>query len=134
MLLLNSDVSSSRRKSRKAHFQAPSHERRIIMSSGLSKELRAKYNVRSMPIRKDDEVVVVRGAFKGREGKVLSVYRKKYVIHVDKVTRDKASGQTVQVGVHPSKVVISKLYLDKDRKAILARKDRGNPKEKMQVD
>ncbi|KAA1070941.1 60S ribosomal protein L26A [Puccinia graminis f. sp. tritici] len=134
MAKFSKDVSSSRRKSRKAHFQAPSHERRIIMSSGLSKELRAKYNVRSMPIRKDDEVVVVRGAFKGREGKVLSVYRKKYVIHVDKVTRDKASGQTVQIGVHPSKVVISKLYLDKDRKAILARKDRGSPKEKMQVD
>ncbi|KAA1077098.1 60S ribosomal protein L26A [Puccinia graminis f. sp. tritici] len=132
MAKFSKDVSSSRRKSRKAHFQAPSHERRIIMSSGLSKELRAK--VRSMPIRKDDEVVVVRGAFKGREGKVLSVYRKKYVIHVDKVTRDKASGQTVQIGVHPSKVVISKLYLDKDRKAILARKDRGSPKEKMQVD
>ncbi|PLW18342.1 hypothetical protein PCANC_07510 [Puccinia coronata f. sp. avenae] len=134
MAKFSKDVSSSRRKSRKAHFQAPSHVRRIIMSSGLSKDLRAKYNVRSMPIRKDDEVVVVRGAFKGREGKVLSVYRKKYVIHVDKVTRDKASGQTVQVGIHPSKVVISKLYLDKDRKAILARKDRGSPKEKMQVD
>ncbi|MBW0465089.1 hypothetical protein O181_004804 [Austropuccinia psidii MF-1] len=128
------DVSSSRRKSRKAHFQAPSHERRIIMSSSLSKDLRAKYNVRSMPIRKDDEVLVVRGSFKGREGKVLTVYRKKYVIHVDKITRDKVSGQTVQVGIHPSNVVISKLYLDKDRKAILARKDRSAKKDKMQVD
>lgn len=46
-----------------------------------------------------------------------------------------ASGQTVQVGIHPSNVVISKLYLDKDRKAILARKDRGSSKpEQMQVD
>ncbi|KAG0150020.1 hypothetical protein CROQUDRAFT_39089 [Cronartium quercuum f. sp. fusiforme G11] len=128
------DVSSSRRKSRKAHFQAPSSERRIIMSSSLSKELRTQYRVRSMPIRKDDEVTVVRGAFKGQEGKVLTVYRKKYVIHVDKITRDKASGQTVQVGIHPSNVVISKLYLDKDRKAILARKDRGSKVEQMNVD
>lgn len=39
------DVSSSRRKSRKAHFTAPSHIRRKIMSSPLSKELREKYNV-----------------------------------------------------------------------------------------
>ncbi|EGG00748.1 uncharacterized protein MELLADRAFT_53749 [Melampsora larici-populina 98AG31] len=104
------------------------------MSSSLSKDLRAQYRVRAMPIRKDDEVTVVRGAFKGREGKVLTVYRKKYVIHVDKVTRDKASGQTVQVGIHPSNCVISKLYLDKDRKAILARKDRGEKPEKMNVD
>lgn len=29
------------------------------MSSPLSKELRQKYNVRSMPIRKDDEVQVL---------------------------------------------------------------------------
>merc|ERR1712100_875275 len=33
-------VSSSRRKSRKAHFAAPSSQRRIIMSAPLSAELR----------------------------------------------------------------------------------------------
>lgn len=54
----NSQVSSSRRKNRKRHFQAPSHIRRKLMSAPLSKELRTKYNVRAMPIRKDDEVVV----------------------------------------------------------------------------
>jgi ribosomal protein uL24 len=55
---LNRNVSSSRRKNRARHFQAPSHIRRKLMSSPLSKELRQKYNVRSMPIRKDDEVQV----------------------------------------------------------------------------
>lgn len=40
------DVSSSRRKSRKLHFSAPSSIRRKIMSSSLSKELRSKYHVR----------------------------------------------------------------------------------------
>lgn len=49
---------SSRRKSRKLHFTAPSHVRRRIMSAPLSKELRSKYNVKSMPVRKDDEVQV----------------------------------------------------------------------------
>jgi hypothetical protein len=39
-------LASSRRKSRKAHFSAPSSERRVIMSAPLSKELREKYNVR----------------------------------------------------------------------------------------
>ncbi|KAG9490688.1 hypothetical protein GDO78_006155 [Eleutherodactylus coqui] len=52
-------VTSDRSKNRKRHFNAPSHVRRKIMSSPLSKELRQKYNVRSMPIRKDDEVQVV---------------------------------------------------------------------------
>ncbi|KAF6040094.1 RpL26 [Bugula neritina] len=55
---LNKLVSSSRRKQRKRHFQAPSHVRRTIMSAPLSKEMRAKHNVRSLPIRKDDEVQV----------------------------------------------------------------------------
>ncbi|KAF7363555.1 hypothetical protein MSAN_01012100 [Mycena sanguinolenta] len=120
----NADVSSSRRKSRKAHFAAPSSIRRKIMSSALSKELRTKHNTRSLPIRKDDEVRIVRGKYKGREGKVTQVYRKKWVIHVDRVQRDKSNGATAPIGVHPSNVVITTIKLDKDRRAILDRKDR----------
>ncbi|TEB26632.1 ribosomal protein L24 [Coprinellus micaceus] len=120
----NADVSSSRRKSRKAHFSAPSSVRRKIMSSALSRELRAKHNARSIPVRKDDEVRIVRGKFKGREGKVTQVYRKKWVIHVDRVARDKSNGASAPIGIHPSNVVITSLKLDKDRRAILERKDR----------
>lgn len=36
--------------------------------------------------------MVTRGTFKGREGKVTQVYRKKWIIHIEKVTRDKANG------------------------------------------
>ncbi|KAI1107384.1 putative 60S ribosomal protein L26-1 [Jackrogersella minutella] len=121
MTKVNSGIASSRRKSRKAHFSASSGERRVIMSAPLSKELREKYNVRSIPIRKDDEVTIVRGSNKGREGKVISVYRLKYVIHIERVTREKASGQSVPLGIHPSKVVVNKLKLDKDRENILER-------------
>lgn len=106
------------------------------MSSSLSKELRGKYNVsclspvyflsdranlhvsvqtRSLPVRKDDEVRIVRGKYKGREGKVTQVYRKKWVIHVDRVQRDKSNGATTPIGVHPSNVVITTIKLDKDR-------------------
>ena len=67
-------VSSSRRKCRKRHFTAPSSVRRKLMSAPLSKELRNKHHVRSLPIRRDDEVVVVRGHYKGHQpSKVLSV-------------------------------------------------------------
>ena len=115
----------SRRKLRRAHFQAPSHVRRVIMSSRLSQELRAKHNVRSMPVRKDDEVKVVRGKFKGKEGKVTQCYRLKWIIHVDKVTVENARGQTVNVGVHPSNVEITKMKTTGLRKKILERKDRS---------
>ena len=100
---LNKHVSSDRSKSRKRHFSAPSHirwaifftlnmtfqkarallnlfhPRRRLMSAPLSKELRTKYGVRSMPVRKDDEVQVVRGHYKGQQvGKVLQCYRSKF--------------------------------------------------------
>jgi len=119
--MVNSILHSSRRKSRKAHFGAASGVRRLIMSAPLSKELRAQYNVRSLPIRKDDEVTVIRGSHKGRDGKVQSVYRLKYIIHIERLSRDKSNGQSVPVGIAPSKVVITKLKLDKDRESLLER-------------
>lgn len=86
-------VSSQRRKSRKAHFSAPSSIRRKIMSSHLSKELRTKYDVRSVPVRKGDTVKIMRGTFKGREGKVQSVYRKRWALHIEKIVREKTNGK-----------------------------------------
>lgn len=121
------------------------------MSAPLSKELREKYNVchlssilredsnfsnqvRSIPIRKDDEVTIVRGSNKGREGKITSVYRLKYIVHIERVVKEKSSGQSVPIGVHPSKVVITKLKLDKDRESILERIKSGREiKEKLKA-
>lgn len=43
------------------------------MSAPLSKDLRGKHGAKSIPVRKDDEVLIVRGKYKGREGKVTQV-------------------------------------------------------------
>jgi large subunit ribosomal protein L26e len=64
------------------------------------------------------------GSFKGREGKVVQVYRKKWVIHIERITKEKANGATVPIGIHPSNVQITKIKMDKDRKNLLERKDR----------
>merc|ERR1712232_1348009 len=78
------------------------------------------------PIRKDDEVVVVRGHYKSSQmGKVVSVYRKKFVVYIERIQREKADGSTRPVGIHPSKCVIMKLKMDKDRKKILDRRAKG---------
>ncbi len=81
--------------------------------------------VRSIPVRKDDEVTVVRGTNKGRDGKVTNVYRLKYIIQLERFVREKSNGQSVSLGIHPSKVVVTKLKLDKDRENILERKGKG---------
>ena len=104
------DVHSSRRKARKAHFSAPSNVRRRLMSAGLVKELRLKHKVRSMPVRKGDEVRIVRGTYANREGKVLACYRKKWVIHIEKVTREKANGKSL---LHPSDAARARLCVKK---------------------
>ena len=62
------------------------------MSSHLNKELKTKYDVRAIPLRKGDTVRVMRGTYKGREGKVLTVYRKKWCVHIEKVTKEKTNG------------------------------------------
>lgn len=118
----NESVSSSRRKARKAYFTAPSSVRRKLMSSHLSKELKEKHQVRSMPIRRGDEVVVVRGQNKSHAGKVISVYRRRFCIHIERYTKEKSNGQTVPVPVHPSNVFITKLKMTEDRKNLIERK------------
>lgn len=92
MAKFSTTVSSSRRKARKAHFSSDSEARRTLMSAPLAKDLRAQLKVRSMPIRQGDMVRVKNGKRKGEEGAVKSVYRKKFVIHVDRITHDKSNG------------------------------------------
>jgi large subunit ribosomal protein L26e len=126
----SANVTSSRRKNRKAHFSSHSESRRKLMSANLSKELQARHGVRSMPIRKDDEVTITRGMYKSREGKVVACFRKKFVVHVERITREKVSGAQVPVGIPASNLVITKIKLDKDRKAKLEAKSRGKESKK----
>jgi large subunit ribosomal protein L26e len=121
-------VSDSRRKARKAHFKSGSTARRLILSAPLSKELREKHGVRSLPIRREDEVKIVRGSadVKLKEGKVTNVSRRKFLIHVERVTVDKKNNQSVHVPIHATNVVITKLSkLDEKRKATIQRKQQG---------
>ena len=52
---------------------------------------------------------VTRGHYKGQQtGKVIQCYRKKFVIHIERIQREKANGATVHVGIHPSNVNFSR--------------------------
>jgi large subunit ribosomal protein L24 len=91
-------------------------------ASMLSKELLKEHKTRSLGVRKGDIVFVMRGEYKGMEGRVTRL-DKKNRIYIDGITREKADGNTVFVPIHTSKVKISKLNLkDKRRKEILERK------------
>lgn len=104
------------RKQRKFLYNAPLHLRSKIMAATLSKGLRNKYGIRSMPIREGDKVRVMRGDFKGKEGKVVEVDLKRYRIHVEGVTQKRTDGTEVFYPLHPSNVMIIELNLDDERR------------------
>ena len=101
-----------------------------MMSCHLSKELQTKYSCRSVPVRKGDTVLIKTGdtekGIRGKTGKVLTVYRRRWCIHVEKVVKDKKNGSQVQVPIDPSNCEITQLKLDKSRKALLQRKNRSS--------
>nr|MEB3825487.1 50S ribosomal protein L24 [Desulfurococcales archaeon] len=88
-------VSRQPRKQRRALFKAPLHLRQKQVTAILSHELREKYGVRNLPVRKGDTVRIMRGDYRGMEGNVVRVDLSKYRIFVDGVTRKKANGDQV---------------------------------------
>ncbi|KAI5135387.1 large subunit ribosomal protein L26e [Nematocida ausubeli] len=118
----NTKISSSRRKCRKAHFNANDAKRRMIMSAGLSKELRSEYIFKSFPVVKGDEVLVLKGDLKGKTGKIVKVNRATFKVVLDISYREKKNGQTASFGIYPSSLVITKFALDKNRDALLQKK------------
>ncbi len=91
--------------------------------SPLSKELREKHNRKVIRPVKGDGVRIVRGGFKGIEGKITRVDPKMGKVFVEGVTREKiAGGKTGPVPIDSSKVLVTSLNLeDKIRKARLER-------------
>ena len=83
-----------------------------MISSHLSKELRQQYKKRSLPLRKGDEVKVMRGEFKGVVGKVVRIDKKKYKVYVDTVKKKRSIGTEYLVPLSPSNLMIVKLNLD----------------------
>lgn len=111
------------KKQRRMLFQAPDHIRYKHFAAPLSPELKASHGAKAVPVRSGDTVHIMRGDYKGFEGKITRVDRKKYRIYVEGLKREKADGTTIFVPIHPSKVMITDLNLeDKWRRQILERK------------
>ena len=110
------------RKQRKALYQAPLHKRQKLVSAHLSKELRAQFKKRSLPIKSGDEIKIMRGAFKGKTGKVADVDLKKMKVYIEGITRKKSDGKEVKIPFHPSNLLIVKAELsDKKRQKTIER-------------
>jgi len=123
--------SKQTRKQRKYLANAPLHLRRKIMGANLSKELRKKYGKRSFPVRKEDEVKIMRGKSKGKTGKISVVESAKYRVAIEGIQRKKKDGTKINMFFHCSNLQITKLNLD-DRKRLKSL-ERGVNKKKIEV-
>lgn len=119
-------VSSQPKKQRRFLYNMPLHLRHKLLTAPLSPELRKELGIRNLPIRKGDVVRIMRGDWKGYEGKVVDVDLRKVRIHVEGVTIKRADGTPVYYPIHPSKVMIIKLgEVDKVRKKIIERRKKA---------
>ncbi len=126
-------VSYQPRKQRKMRYDAPKHRRQKMMKAHLSTALYEKYGMRNLVVRKGDVVRVMRGKFKGHEGKVVEVNLKKMKIAVEGVTIRRTDNKSVQFWLDPSNVEIIKLDLSdpkrKDKVYSIAEERRGKIEE-----
>lgn len=95
-----------KRIERRKRYTAPLHKRHSFVHAHLSKELRKKIGKRAVRIKKGDKIKILRGSFKGKEGKVVAVNLKSAKIYIEGITHRKARGQEVLRPIDPSNVLI----------------------------
>ena len=85
--------------------------------------MRKKYGKRNLPLRKGDEVLVMRGSSRKKKAKVVSINLKRCIVALEGLQRTKKDGSKVNIFFHPSSLQVQSLNLDdKHRLAALNRK------------
>ena len=112
-------------------FQATMQTRSKQMGSALSKDLQKKYGKKSARIIEGDSVTILRGEFKGVDGKISKISTQKSSVAIEGVKKEKTKGDKFDVYIHTSNLVITSLNSsDKWRMAKLEGKDpKKQPKE-----
>ncbi len=127
-------ASSQPRKQRKYRANAPLHLRKKFVSVNLSKELKKKYEKRNIPVRKGDIIKIMRGKFKGKQGKVTFVKLNISKVIIEGIQVKKQDGSKVDIKLQPSNLQIIELNLEdrkrKIKKEIKKKEDKENSKEK----
>ncbi len=116
------------KKQRKKQATMPLHQRKRLVSAHLSKELREKLGIRSLPVRKGDTVKVMRGQHKGKTAKVTAVDLRKARVYLENITRKKVNGSEVPIPFNASNLMI--IALDRsDEKRLKRVKEKEVKKE-----
>ena len=90
----------------KEYYNSHQHVVSKRLSAPLSDSLRSQYNTKSVRLRKNDVVKILRGEYKNLDGKITHVYINEGMISVDGITREKLAGGTTPVKIHLSLIHI----------------------------
>lgn len=93
-------------KSRKALYTMPMHKKAKEVASHLDEKLSKELGKRSITIRKNDVVKIMRGFFAGKEGKITSVDRGANKVYIEKMVKRKSNGEERQVPIDASKLLV----------------------------
>ena len=101
------------------------------ISGSLSKELRKKYGKRSIRINVDDTVRIIRGEYKGIDGKVTKISTVKSGVAIEGIKKEKLKGEKIDVYIPSSNVLIIGLNTDDDwrKNKLEGHKPKATPKE-----
>ncbi len=111
----------------RATFQTKSKQ----LGSALSKNLHKKYGKRSVRVIEGDSVTIVRGEFKGVDGKISRISIQKNSVAIEGIKKEKSKGEKFDVYIHTSNLLVTSLNTgEKWRMAKLEGKDpKKQPKE-----
>lgn len=114
----------------------PKHQRDKMVGAVLEDTLRELYKRKNIRVVKGDSVRVMRGEYKGVEGKVEKVNTEHATFHIEGIQREKIRGGQVKVPIPSSNVMVISLNLDdnyRSRKLQGATKAGSEPLEKKET-
>ena len=97
-------------------YRATMQTRSKQLGSALSKDLRKKYGKRSVRVVEGDNVTILRGEFKGVDGKVAKISTEKSSVAIEGVKKEKTKGDKFDVYIHSSNLVVTSLNTEDKRR------------------
>ena len=90
-------------------YQATFQTRSKQLGSALSKDLQKKYGKRSVRVNEGDSIKIVRGEFKGVDGKIAKVSPQKNSVTIEGIKKEKTKGDKFDVYIHTSNLLVTSL-------------------------
>ncbi len=105
-------VSTKPRTQRKRLHDAAIHRRHKLLAAHIDPSLSQKSKLRlprALPVREGDVVRIMRGGFRGKEGKIVSVDSRSGTAVVEGITIEKVDEKKVPRPIHASNLMIVKM-------------------------